>query len=53
MQIHAHTVTTTDVANDLGELAEILLLLVCKPFHYTMGEIVTFQTASHIHVIYL
>ena len=38
--LHTHTITTTDVSPDLGELAEIIGDVVCKPCHYTMVEAV-------------
>jgi hypothetical protein len=50
---HIHTVTTTDVSPDLGELAEIIddVNLKTIPLHYCWG-CRTFQTASHIHEIH-
>jgi hypothetical protein len=50
---HIHTVITTDVSPDLGELAEIIYDLNVKtiPLHYHWG-CRTFQNASHIHVIH-
>ena len=51
---HTHTVTTTEVSPDLGEFTEILdnvsveMILLC----YRWG-CRTFQTASHIYVIYI
>jgi hypothetical protein len=38
--LHNHTITTTNVSPDLGELAEIIGNVVCKPCHYTMVEVV-------------
>ena len=51
---HTHTVTTTEVSPDLGELAEIIDDVNVKtiPIRYQWGCI-TFQTASHIHVIHI
>jgi hypothetical protein len=51
---YIHTITTTDVSPDLGELAEILDDVNVKtiPIHYHWG-CKTFQTASHIHVIHI
>ena len=51
---HIHTVTTTDVSPDLGELAEIVDDVSVKtiPLRYCWG-CRTFQTASHIHEIHL
>ena len=37
--LHTHTITTTDVSPDLGELAEIIGDVVCKPCHYAMVEV--------------
>ena len=51
---HTHTVTTTELSPDLGELAEILddvsveMIPVC--YHWGCR---TFQTASHIYVIHI
>jgi hypothetical protein len=51
---HIHTITTTDISPDLGELAEILDEINVKTipirYHWGCG---TFQTASHIHVIHI
>ena len=49
---HIHTVTTTDVSPDLGELAEIIDNVNVKtiPLRYNWG-CRTFHCASHIHVI--
>ncbi len=38
--LHIHIVTTTDTSPDLWELAEILLMQVCKLSHYTLVEAV-------------
>jgi hypothetical protein len=50
---HIHTVTTTDVSPDLGELAEIIddVSVEMIPICYRCCR--TFQTASHIHVIHI
>jgi hypothetical protein len=50
--MHTHTVTTTNVSPDLGELAEILgdARVQTIPLSYSWG-CRSFQTASHIHVI--
>ena len=50
---HTHTVTTTELSPDLGELAEILddLSVEMIPLRYHLG-CRTFQTASHIPVSY-
>ena len=50
---HIHTVTTTEVSPDLGEITEILddVNVEMIPLRYCWG-CRTFQTASHIHVIY-
>ena len=49
-----HTVTTTEVSLDLGELAEILddVSVEMIPLRYR-GGCRTFQTASHIYVIHI
>ncbi len=49
-----HTITTTDISPDLGELAEILddVSVEMIPLCYHWG-CRTFQTASHIHVIHI
>jgi hypothetical protein len=51
---HTHTVTTTDVFPDLGELAEIIddVIVEMIPLRYCLG-CRTFQTASHIHVTHI
>ena len=51
---HIHTVTTTDVSPDLGELAEILddVSVQMIPLHCRWGCRI-FQTASHIHAIHI
>jgi hypothetical protein len=51
---HTHTVTTTEVSPDLGELAEILddVNVEMIPLRYRWGGR-TFQTASHIYVIHI
>jgi len=50
---HTHTVTTTDVSPDLGELAEMFRWCkVWKWSQYRWG-CRTFQTASHIHGIHI
>ena len=50
--MHTHTVTTTDVSPDPGELPEILgdVSVQTIPLCYSWG-CRTFQTASHIHII--
>ena len=50
--MHIHSVTTTDVSPDLGELAESLVDASVQiiPLHNGWG-CRTFQTAHHIHVI--
>jgi hypothetical protein len=51
---HIHTITTTDVSLDLGDLAEILddVNVETIPIRYHWG-CETFQTASHIYVIHI
>ena len=51
---HIHANTTTELSPDLGELAEILddVSVEKIPLRYGWG-CRTFQTASHIHVIYI
>jgi hypothetical protein len=51
---HTHTVTTTEVSPDLGELAEIIddVSVEMIPLRYCWG-CRTFQTASHIYVIHI
>ena len=51
---HIHTVTTTEVSPDLGEFTEILddVSVGMIPVRYRWG-FRTFQTASHIYVIYI
>ena len=51
---HTHTVTTTELSPDLGELAEILddVSVEMIPLRYFCGRR-TFQTASHIYVIHI
>jgi hypothetical protein len=51
---HTHTVTTTDSSQDLRELAEILddVSVEMIQLRYRWG-CRTFQTASHIHEIYI
>jgi hypothetical protein len=39
--LHTHSITTTDISPDLGELAEIQgVMQVWKPCHYAMIEAV-------------
>ena len=51
---HIHTVSTTEVSPDLGELAEILhdVSVEMIPVHYGLG-CRTFQTVSRIYVIHI
>jgi hypothetical protein len=51
---HIHTIATTEVSPDLGELAEILddVSVEMIPIHYPLG-CRTFQTAPYIHVIHI
>ena len=51
--LHSHTVTTTDISPDLGELTEFLSdsSVQTIPLHYGWGCRI-FQTAFHIHVIH-
>jgi len=51
---HIHTVTTTNVSPDLGELAEIIydVSVEMSTLRYCWG-CRTFQTASHINVIHI
>jgi len=51
---HIHTVTTTDVSPDLGELVKIIDDVNVKtiPLHYHW-DCRTFQTASHIYDIHI
>jgi len=51
---HIHTVTTTEVSPDLGELAEIIddVSVEMIPLRYRWGYR-TFQTASHIYAIHI
>ena len=50
--MHIHSVTTTDVSPDLGEVAKSLgnARVQTIPLRDSLG-FRTFQTASHIHVI--
>ncbi len=52
--LHIHTITTTNISPDLWELAEILpdASVQTMPLWFGWGYR-TFQTASHIHVIYI
>jgi hypothetical protein len=52
--MHIHSVTTTDVSPDLGELAKSLgdARVQTIPLCYSWG-CQTFQTASHIYVIHI
>jgi hypothetical protein len=49
-----HTITTTDVSSDLGEFTGILddVSVEMIPLRYRWG-FRTFQTATHIYVIYM
>ena len=51
---HTHTITTTVVSPDLGELAEILddVSVEMIPLHYGRG-CRTFQPVSHINDIHI
>ncbi len=51
---HTHTVTTTEVSQDLGEFTEILddVSVGMIPVRSLRG-CRTFQTASHIYVIHI
>ena len=51
---HTHTITTTEVSPDLGELAEILddVSVEMIPVRYGW-RCRTFQTVSHIYVIHI
>ena len=51
---HTHTITATEVCQDLGEFTEILddVSVEIIPVHYHWG-CRTFQTASHIYVIHI
>ena len=49
---HTHTITTTNMSPDLGELAsKSWVLNLCKRCHYAMVDDRAYQTASHIHLI--
>ncbi len=51
--LHTHTITTTDVSPDLWELAEILPDASVQTMPLRFGwDCRTFQTASHVHVMY-
>ncbi len=52
--LHTHTIITTETSSDLWELAEILLdaSVQTMQLHFGWGSR-TFQTASHVHVIYI
>ena len=51
--MQTHTVTTTDIFPDLGELTEIQVgaSVETVPLGYGQGYR-TFQTAHHIHIIH-
>jgi hypothetical protein len=53
--LHNHTITSTDVSKDSGQLAEILgdVSVQTMPLHYSYSwGCRTFQTASHIHILH-
>ena len=63
--LHTHTITTTDVSPDLGELAEIIGDVVCKPCHYAIVEAVVlfklhptsmtyiYKVFEHLHLLWM
>jgi hypothetical protein len=51
--MHIHSVTTTDVSPDLGELAESLGDVSVKPYHFAIVEAVEPFTLHPISMSYL
>ena len=51
--MHIHSVTTTDVSPDLGEVAESLGDVSVKPYHFAIVEAVEPFTLHPISMSYL